>query len=71
MFVLVVLSLNSAISTFKPDVQEMMKNFTGFAELWEKVKFEFSIVFFRLISLGKLGTGSNCESIYGIKTING
>ncbi|CAF3386329.1 unnamed protein product [Rotaria sp. Silwood1] len=32
----VVLSLNSAISTFKPDVQEMMKNFTGFAELWEK-----------------------------------
>lgn len=34
---IVVLSLNSAISTFKPDVQEMMKNFTGFAELWEKV----------------------------------
>ncbi|CAF0752391.1 unnamed protein product [Didymodactylos carnosus] len=32
----VVLSLNAAISTFKPDVQEMMKNFTGFAELWEK-----------------------------------
>ncbi|CAF1413331.1 unnamed protein product, partial [Adineta ricciae] len=32
----VVLSLNSAISTFKPDVQDMMKNFTGFAELWEK-----------------------------------
>jgi hypothetical protein len=38
---LVVLSLNSAISTFKPDVQEMMKNFTGFAELWEKVKIRF------------------------------
>ena len=36
-FVSVVLSLNSAISTFKPDVQDMMKNFTGFAELWEKV----------------------------------
>jgi hypothetical protein len=36
-FNLVVLSLNSAISTFKPDVQDMMKNFTGFAELWEKV----------------------------------
>ncbi|CAF0945608.1 unnamed protein product [Adineta steineri] len=32
----VVLSLNSAISTFRPDVQDMMKNFTGFSELWEK-----------------------------------
>jgi hypothetical protein len=40
-YFLVVLSLNSAISTFKPDVQEMMKNFTGFAELWEKVKILF------------------------------
>lgn len=31
-----VISLSSAVSSFKQEVQEIMKNFTGFSELWEK-----------------------------------
>ncbi len=31
-----VISLSSIMSTFKDEVQEMMKNFTGYSELWEK-----------------------------------
>ncbi len=31
-----VISLSSCMSGFKDEVQEIMKNFTGFAELWEK-----------------------------------
>ena len=31
-----VVSLSSVMSTFKDEVQDMMKNFTGYSELWEK-----------------------------------
>ena len=31
-----VISLSTSMSSFKEEVQEIMKNFTGFSELWEK-----------------------------------
>ncbi len=31
-----VISLNTVMSSFKEEVQDVLKNFTGFAELWEK-----------------------------------
>ena len=31
-----VVSLSSVMSSFKDEVQDMMKNFTGYSELWEK-----------------------------------
>ena len=31
-----VISLNTCMSSFKEEVQIIMKNFTGFSELWEK-----------------------------------
>jgi hypothetical protein len=48
----------------------MMKNFTGFAELWEKVKSEFFFLDLFLFKK-KIGTRNNCKNIYGIQTING
>lgn len=32
----IVISLSSIMSSFKDEVQDMMKNFTGYSELWEK-----------------------------------
>jgi hypothetical protein len=31
-----VISLNTSMNSFKEEVQNVLKNFTGFAELWEK-----------------------------------